>query len=534
MTGHTACDRSGIGPETGADQRDNMFFDRVILIVVSGALVAAHHGCAPIEDLPAPDQSLGTIELDRVILLDTERLESAAVGTQPAFKPGFIQDIDPQDPALGQAAGFFLTVAVASVERLKVRVTSDAASTTSDLVQASPPTSPWELSLAGEPRAFNANVRGQLASGAGIYWLAGSSEVDATLEHRIAVLLPTELLGPFARISIFVQELNGTPVGVAEIELVSDFFYVAIIGDSILWGNGLRERDKMTALVADAIESELQQKVVLQRYAQSSARIAAIEGEHASRYNGFGEVPRNPRSIWAQVDLIERPDLVDLVLMSGCFNDVGMYTILDPFADHGELAELTAEACEVEMEALLRKVRTVAPEAHVVVTGYYPIVGPGSDPLGVQEWANVQGIDSPSIMTGFVQNLTGNSNVFHETAHAGLTSAVDRVNGEISGDPLIAFANPDFGPEHAVFTADPWLWGMTRRNESFGSLDFELDVFPEDPLAPLRLDACAEVYGILDLVTCIFASVGHPNPSGSRVYADAIIADLRDLGVLPR
>jgi len=511
-----------------------MFFDRVILTVVLGVLLTAHNGCVPIEESQPPDQILSAIELDRVILLDAERLEPAAVGTQPAFKPGFIHDVDPQDPALGQAAGFFLTVAAASAERLKVRVTNDAASAASDLVRVSLPTSPQELSLAGEPTAFNTDVRDQLASGVGVYWSADSGEVDETLEHRIAVLLPAELLGPSARMSVYVQEINGTPVGAADIELVSDFFYVAIIGDSILWGNGLHERDKMTALVADAIENELQEKVVLQRYAQSGAPIAAIEGETTSPYNGFGEVPRWARSIQAQVDLIQRADLLDLVLVNGCLNDVGLGGILDPFTDLEQLAEVTAEACDTEMEALLRRVRTVAPGARIVVTGYYPIVGPESDPLGVQEWANVQGINSPVILTELVRNLAAGSDVFHEQARAGLTSAVDRVNGEIPGEPVIAFADPNFGPEHAVFTADPWLWGMTRQNASFGSLALDLDVLPEDPLTQLRIEACAEAYGILDLVGCVFASVGHPNPSGARAFADAVIADLRDLGVLPR
>ena len=41
--------------------------------------------------------------------------------------------------------------------------------------------------------------------------------------------------------------------GTDRIELVREFFYMATIGDSLMWGNGLRDEDKFPTLVANEI-----------------------------------------------------------------------------------------------------------------------------------------------------------------------------------------------------------------------------------------------------------------------------------------
>ena len=98
---------------------------------------------------------------------------------------------------------------------------------------------------------------------------------------------------------------------------------------------------------------------------------------------------------------------------------------------------------------------------------------------------------------------------------------------------MAAFADPDFGPENAVFGPDRWLWSMTDDSPMFAGVEVDFELFPEDPLAGFRASACPEIDGIYGLVICLYVSVGHPNPAGARAYADAVITELRELGVLP-
>lgn len=504
------------------------------LIIAFGALSAASLQCVPIEEPQDPDPSTGAIAVERVVLLNTEQLEPPAVGMLAVFKPGFVYDIDENNPAGGQATGFFLTVFAESPEALKIRVIDTVSHAFTDLLKVPGPASAPETRLAEEPVAYNGDIRSQLESGVGVYWIADTPDQQEASAHRIAVLLRKDLLAPFMRLNVFVSALSGIPVGGAQIELVDDFFYLAIIGDSILWGNGLREKNKMSTLVAEVIERELNKKVIQQRYAQSGAHIVPAEGDSICRFNCFGEAPKVSTSITAQVDQIQRPDLVDLVLTDGCISDVGVNTILDPFVTDVQLTQRVTHFCEVQIVALLRKVRTVAPSAHIVVTGYFPIVGPESDLLGLQQWTDVQGADLQPPTAGLLPKLIANSDLFVERVSASLASAVNTVTSDSDGDPLVAFADPGFGSENAVFAPDGWLWSMTNQNASYEGLNLGLDLFPEDPLSDLRLEVCLGRGVVADLIGCLYASVGHPNPTGARAYADSIIAELRNLGVLPR
>ncbi len=503
------------------------------LVIAFGALSAASLHCVPVEQPQDPDDSMDPITVERVVLLDTEQLEPPAVGTQAVFKPGFVYDIDEDDPAKGQGTGFFLTVFAKSPEALKIRVTDTVSHAFTDLIRMSGPASASQMRQAEKPVAYNADIRSHLESGIGVFWIADTPDDEEASAHRIAVLLRKDLLAPFTRLNVFVSNLSGIPVGGARIELVDDFFYLAIIGDSILWGNGLREKDKMSALVADVIERELNKKVIQQRYAQSGAYIVPMEGDAICRFNCFGEAPKVSTSITAQVDQIQRPDLVDLVLADGCISDVGVNTILDPFVTEAQLTERITHFCEVQIVDLLRKVRTVAPQARLVVTGYFPIVGPQSDLLGLQQWTDVQGADLQPPTAGLLPKLIANSNLFVERASASLASAVSTVTSDSNGDPLVAFADPGFGSENAVFAPDGWLWSMTNRNASYEGLNLGLNLFPEDPISDLRLEICLGRGVVSDLIGCLYASVGHPNEAGARAYADSIIAELRNLGVLP-
>lgn len=494
-------------------------------------LASVGAGCAPetIETTDPPAQTFS-----RVFVLDTESLEPPAVGHAKVFKPAAMLDIDPNDPSAGKFEGFFVTLATRDAEALEVRLLDSEAGSLTAFHYVAPPATPAERELASDPGPFDSTTRELLAGGQGVYWLANSDGQTGELRDRFAMLIPEVILSPFTKLQMFTDAADdGTPIGLAEIELVRDFFYLAIIGDSVLWGSGLEEQDKMSALAAEVIERETHKKVVCQRFAHSGARIVPAEGDSICEVNCSGEVPTASTSITVQADLIEHPELVDLVLMDGCINDVGVPSIIDPEIGGDEFAELIRRFCRDEMTTLIGKVRSLAPQARIVVTGYYPIVGPQSDPFGLQQWAKTHDLELGEEGVQFVNAVTANSLLFHDTARDSLSAAVDAVNEQDAGGPMIAFADPGFGLENSVFAQDSWLWGMSSQSAHFDGIEIDLELFPEDPIDGLRLANCFEPDIIVDVISCVYASVGHPNPTGARAYADAIIEALRDLAVLP-
>ena len=79
------------------------------------------------------------------------------------------------------------------------------------------------------------------------------------------------------------------------------------------------------------------------------------------------------------------------------------------------------------------------------------------------------------------------------------------------------FAVPTFTADNAALAPDTWLWGIT--------VDPLKGVVPNDPVAAGRAVQCTlagQVRPGFDVNRCKIASLGHPNPTGSQRYADAI------------
>jgi hypothetical protein len=496
-------------------------------------------GCVP--GLLSDDQQAART-VAPVLLIGTERLEPPAVpADNKVFQPTVRVAIRDDDSGAGQAAGFFVTLAVDAGRTVTFALVDVETGTRSQLEMVDPPADDAERALAEAPGPFNDAGRAALTAGRGVVWLAGGD--PRAFERRFGLLIPEQLLSAFSRIEMYASTAeDGTPLGAARLELVRDFFYLAIVGDSIQWGNGLQEADKMSSLVGAVIERETRRKVIVQRYAQSGARIVPSAGDGVCEVGCNGEVPVVTTSITAQLDQIRRPELVDLVLMDGCINDVNVFTILNPATTEPELIALTDTFCDEAMTALLRKVRAQLPQAYVVVTGYFQFVSEQSDDITLETWELLRGFVGGEDIGAATSEIAAQAALFLQRAHDAIRNAIGVVNGEAAAAPPVVFADPGYGPDNAVFAPRSWLWGLSRDGEVLEQyevgrlleeLGLALDVFPEDPLQRYRAEACLDGDMTESLIPCIYASVGHPNPDGARAYADAIIAELRDAGVLP-
>ena len=488
--------------------------------------------CGPV--LPAlTTSSDNTADQGRLLLLDTEGLEPAYDGNQRTYKPGPAEAVDPDDPSAGQANGFFLRVATNQPDSLVLWINDEQRRASSPLVRVTGPTYEPEFKEAAKPRPFNQKVRDYLREGNGVYWVTRDADLDQPFANEVAILVPQDLLSPFSTLRVSAAVVHDTPVHTVDIRLVNDFFYMAVVGDSVQWGNGLMEPDKMSTIVAEQIETALSRKVIVQRLAQNGAEIVPTQWDAVCPIGCYGEVPLVYSSITTQVRALDQPDRLDLILLNGCINDVGLDTILNPFSTAEEVIERTSQYCGMEMATLLHTVRAQAPQAAVVVTGYYPIVSELSDPFGIERLAAIQGYAEPEAAADAVAQLTMTTTLFATTANDAIAQAVDQVNETYADTTAIRFADPQFKPENAVFAPESWLWGMTSETDLVGFLDLGFDVFPEDPVHEIRLKVCATRYGLDSLLICAYASVGHPNTDGANAYANAVVTQLKATGLIP-
>ena len=489
-------------------------------------------GCVPIADPP----NVG------IAVVDVEGAEPPEVGPPVAYKLRAKEAIGSFDPLLGHAAQVIVTVTTHTPESIRIHLLDTETGRRTPFQRLSSNAEPSARRYATDNLEYESKVRSLLLTGHGIYWAGANGSGEPTNVHRLHIFIPTARITPFMQLELSSPPGDTNPTGAAAIELVQDFLYMAVIGDSVLWGNGLEEKDKMTTHVVTTLERETGRRVIVQRFAQNGATLIPTPEDEICTTDCNGEAPTTHTSIATQAALIERGELIELVLMNGCINDVSPARILNPIMDENVLAHLTDFVCGEMMVELLNKVRSVTPRATVIVAGYYPVVSVQSDLFGLQEWLDRRNIFEIGatrylldglLMRGMTELLAQRSLLFNETARSALTWAVETVNRWTPGSHWASFVDPGFGPDNAVFAPDSWLWSMSEpvghSDERFPTLDVAL----EDPLSDRRTLACFNANVVVDPLACFFASVGHPNPRGARAYADAIIAELREVGMLP-
>ena len=250
-------------------------------------------------------------------------------------------------------------------------------------------------------------------------------------------------------------------------------FKIYVIGDSIAWGNGLNREDKYYYLVAKELQENLGEPVEVIVYAHSGA---PISGE-------------DENSIINQAKKI--PNDVDLILVSGGINDVGIEHILDSSIEASSVTSLSAPI-EERMENLLRELINKNQHVKIVVTGYYNIISRDSkletvDNYLGQYWTSdiSKKFEAPDI-----NRLIANSIAFNSACTTALRSAVKKVDGK---EGRIVFVSPEFQDSNSYKASDTYLWGLIS-------------------LVPQRSNA--DNHNI--------DAIAHPNRNGASKYADAI------------
>ena len=293
-------------------------------------------------------------------------------------------------------------------------------------------------------------------------------------------------------------------------------FRIVTLGDSVAWGQGLLEGEKYDAMIKQTLEPQFPGGISLERLAHSGAVIGAhpVTGNPAP-----GEVPTSRLTIIEQCDgFTHAPETVDLVLMNGGINDVGVSTILNPFALLPPLGARIKHACHTGMLTLLKKVsaKFTKPSCKILVTGYYVILSGKSDPLGCTRLLGMHGIARPAFIEAvdFINPVIRRCEEFFKDSTAQIKRAIADAH-----DTRITFVPSGFTDDNAVFVPGTSLL--------FG-LDAELN--PQDAVAAERHGQCDSAHSdplqIPEREICYRASAGHPNPAGAQQFKDQILTAL--------
>ena len=329
-------------------------------------------------------------------------------------------------------------------------------------------------------------------------------------------------------------------------------FEFLVVGDSLIWGQGLEEKDKFYTLAADWLRKDAfgrARDVNLKVKAHSGATIR-FGAKEAEKYraggkdeNHFykGEVNVSTPSMWKQVETAAeeykrsgRERGADLVMLTAGITDIAVEGVLDPFGDIKKLPPLIEEGCFGRVRDLLVHVAAHNPDAKIGVVGYFPILSPHSSRSkvfnGWLETLNVPGwlqpmANNPMGRQFFFKRLlkraVQRSRIWLTESDRNLRRAVDALNAQ-TGQARAVFIPAPLTEEHAAEAPKTLLFRM-RGNGSV-----------TDPLYLERKADCKTAFDELRRTTgikqsskrCAIAAVGHPDPTASRLYADAIKASL--------
>jgi len=326
---------------------------------------------------------------------------------------------------------------------------------------------------------------------------------------------------------------------------------ILVVGDSLIWGQGLREEDKTYSLVKKWFSQnmELDGPVAIKVKAHSGATLTLHEDEGSAlkklglpETTAFhGEVSFGFPSTSTQLDMAAAEYAsagvsngnVKLILISGCITDITVAEILKPTARDKDLPPLVERYCLNDMGRVLLKAVKLFPEAKIAVIGYFPMVSPQSSSARVFDgWLESRRTPRPLkpiannpftriLLGGIRKRAIERSRIWKIESDRQLRSAVDQLNSAAGSQPAVFVASP-IDESTAAETPKTLLFKMGKGGRT------------EDPFYDFRMRECRGPYemiaksGLREPVRyCEVSGLGHPNPNGARAYANAIIEAIK-------
>jgi len=344
---------------------------------------------------------------------------------------------------------------------------------------------------------------------------------------------------------------------VADRATVRDF-NLLVLGDSILWGQGLKTEHKSWYLVKNWLE-ENQHLMVRERVQAHAGAVIGSSGAAPPRaLTLYGEINSAWPTLHDQIDdavrAIRDPAQVDLVLVDGCINDVNARRFLNAGNSSQVIEALAGEKCGAPVEDLLTRVTSTFPNAHIVLTGYYPVISEKTSrdlfmrALAKRFYAALSPEARRPSDKEMFERLTAISNTWYEASNRALTAAVAKTNEQLvarGSRQRVSFARIPFRPEHAFAARESRLWGFdaTTIRKMLALFTFgKVSLQANDEVSSRRWSMCEDFFGKqpgetdaqrrvrkYNVMVCRLAAIAHPNRKGAVMYADAIKEQVQNL-----
>jgi hypothetical protein len=283
-----------------------------------------------------------------------------------------------------------------------------------------------------------------------------------------------------------------------------------VMGDSVVWGQGLAPEHKTAGILARNLDAEIQMM------AHSGAKIGIRDSYTVTMPSR--EVPCFFPTILQQLQSFTGdPARVKWVLMNGGINDVEVQRVFNPMTPLYELELHTRNYCGRDLLTILQQVTGKFTNALVLVLGYYPALSHQSQPKGVETlFELVHGVKfAPLFDAGLFRNeIVEHCVRFWKLSTGLLRSAVDHVNRE-AGATRAIFVDSGMEETNAAYAPQSLLWELDLNDPSQA---------PDEVVAERRV-ACALVEaGELQKKQVLLSSAGHPNIAGAARMAEQCIS----------
>jgi hypothetical protein len=339
--------------------------------------------------------------------------------------------------------------------------------------------------------------------------------------------------------------------------------HMLMLGDSIMWGQGLLTEQKFWFLTKQWLEKRTGKTVVPHVEAHSGATILWRNDQKypLDRLSTFnGELNLSTPTIEQQVANAAKhygmnSGLVDLVLVNGGINDFQILNFVNYFRSKGWVEKRCRQIFGEDMFLLLEKIQKSFGNARIVVTGYYPIISMDTDPEHLcsllknildEKFVNrilrffrIKESSLDLCPTNLVKNLldkllvklSGNSEIWKSQSDIYLGKTINDFNKKYplnsiaaNNNPRAIFVKAPFGIKNAYAAYDTNLWQITLGGQIFGKYK------SNDNFYELRGEYVCRCNHIklkgFNLEKCAIAGTGHPNIKGASEYAKAIEQEL--------
>lgn len=339
-------------------------------------------------------------------------------------------------------------------------------------------------------------------------------------------------------------------------------FRMLVLGDSVIWGQGLRPENKFSTLVRNDIEALLGRDVEVVNHSHSGATITS---QYDDALTQPGEVPLPSPTLWQQLrtavsqykcakravdegKVLRMRSVckdVDLVLLDGGINDMGVDVLLNPFTTEGRIKRDSRSYCFRRMKEFLDEVMATFENATIVVTGYFPVICSGeggTDPTAIGDvirsflgWDKGSQNDAKRAKTKLgvwlTTRIAKRSKVWKERSDIDLSESVAEANRTAKTSRAI-FVKIAFEPNECYAGTNTKLWQLK-------GFDPDGNPITDDEMLGQRLEICHQAAKEIDDIymniflklflkaQCKPAASGHPNVAGAKKYHEAVWTALR-------